>query len=194
MAKQTTPFSEVVLRGKPKVVRAFIQGLILGSGTDATVFYNYSDGIRHDGKVAQLAEMVGVRATECHVVVDAATSAMVKRLTRRIERETGLEIVQHRRVRSAAMAFTFETFALRYHDELLALLKKLPEGLRLRGFKHEIKRDAGAKGVEAYTAVHHFESDGKGEVTGPVDALVAFRRACADYPLIEVEEIVLKTG
>ena len=51
---------------------------------------------------------------------------------------------------------------------------------------------AEAKGVEAYTAVHHFESCGKGEITGPVDVLVAFRRTCADYPLINVEDIVLK--
>ena len=196
MAKQTTgkttSFFEVVFRGKPKVVRAFLRGLIIGSGQDATVFYSYHDGIRHDGKAAQLAEMVGIRATDCHVVVDNVTSDLLKRLTKRIEAETGLEILTHRKVRSAAMAFEFEAFAPRYHTEIMALLNKLPAGLRLRGFQHEVTRDAEAKGVEAYTAVHHFESCGKGEITGPVDVLVAFRRTCADYPLINVEDIVLK--
>jgi hypothetical protein len=194
MAKQTTSFSEVVFRGKPKVVRAFLQGLVLGSGRDVTMFFNYDEGIRHDGKAAQLAGRVGIRATECHVVVDADTSALLKRLAGRIQDETGLEICRHRRVRSAAMAFEFETFAVRYHDEIMTLLKNLPGNLRLRGFKHEVRQDSDAKGIEAYTAVHHFESMGKGEVTGPVDELVAFRHACADLPLVDVDEIALKTG
>ena len=187
-------FYEIVFRGKPKVVRAFLEGLIIGSGSDATIFYSYLDGIEHDGKAVQLAEMVGIRASDCHVVVDADTSALIKRLAKRIERDTGLEIATHRKVRSASMGFEFETFAARYDGEIMALLKDLPEGLKLRGFTHKVNRDPDARGVEAYSVAHHFESEGKGTITGPVDALVAFRRTCHDCPLIKTESIDLKVG
>ncbi len=196
MAKQktgsTTSFFEVVFIGKPKVVRAFLRGLIMGSGQDSTVFYSFHDGIKHDGKATQLAELVGIRATDCHVVVDEGTSKLLKRLDKRIHDETGLEITTHRKVRSAAMEFSFEAFAPRYHEEIMTLLDKLPTGLRLWGFKHEVTRDKDARGVEAYASAHDFESRGQGGVIGSVDKLVAFRRTCADFPLIKVEDIELK--
>jgi len=198
MAPKTKParssFYEIVFRGKPKVVRAFLEGLIIGSGSESTVFYSFLDGIEHDGKAAQLAEMIGIRATECHVIVDAGTSALIKRLAKRIEHDTGLGITKHRKVRSASMDFEFETFASRYDDEIMALLNDLPDSLRMRGFTHEIKRDPDARGVEAYSVAHHFESEGKGTISGPVDALVMFRRACLDYPLIKTEDIELNVG
>ncbi|MCP4573052.1 MAG: hypothetical protein GY838_11915 [bacterium] len=195
MAKKSTSarpsFYEAVFRGKPKVVRAFLQGLVMGGGLDATVFYNFSDGIEHEGKAERLVEMVGLRAHGCHVVLDGATTALLKKLRNRIVGEMGLEISSIRRVKSARMEFEFHTYAPRYHGQIMDLLHELPSGLKLDGFWTDVQEDPHAKGVEAYTAVHDFTSSGKGAVIGRVDLLVAFKADCERFPLMETEDVKL---
>ena len=189
-AKQS--FYEVVFMGKPKVVRAFMKGFVMGILDDATVIYSFNAGIHHEGKAEKLAELVGIRGTDCHVVVDAATSALIKKRTKRIVRETGLEITSHRNIRSASMYFKFHAYAPRYNQEIVDMVKKLPAGLRVNDFKHEVKLDPKAKGIEAYSVVHHYEACGEATVTGRIDLLVALKKKFADFPLIQSEDIVLK--
>jgi len=185
-------FYEVVFLGKPKVVRAFMKGFVMGNLDNASVIYSFNAGIHHEGKVEKLVEMVGIRGTDCHVIVDKNTSALLKKWTKRIVRETGLVITSHRNIRSAGMYFKFQAFAPRYNDEVVKLVKTLPPGLKLDGFKHEVKLDPKAKGVEIYSAVHHYEACGEATVVGRVDLLVALKKKFADFPLIQSEDIVLK--
>ncbi len=195
MAEQTRSakpsFYEVVFRGKPKVVRAFMHGLTLGAGGKAQYFYSYDEGIRQDGAVERLAGKVGLRATEVHVVVDAATSKLIKSLRKRIVDQTGLEIANHRRIRSARLAFAFKAYTPQHDAEILKAVKGLPKGVRVEGFEHEVKSNPAARGVEAYAPSHHYEAAGKGVVVGPVDALVGLRQKVKEYPLIDVQEIEL---
>jgi hypothetical protein len=193
--KKTTPkksFYEVVFLGKPKVVRAFMKGFVMGTLDDAKVIYSFDAGIYHEGKVEKLAEMVGIRGTDCHLIVDSDTSALLKKWAKRIMRETGLEIVSHRNIRSASMYFKFQAFAPKYNQEIVDMVKKIPAGLRMDGFKHEVKLDPKAKGIEAYSVVHHYEACGQATVVGRIDLLVELKKKFADYPLIQSEDIVLK--
>ena len=193
MATNSKPsFYEVVFQGKPKAVKAFMGGLNMGLDGEHTIFYSFQDGVFHEGKSERLAEFVGVRATDCHVIVDAAISAKLKQIKKRIPRDTGLEITAHRRIGSAALAFSFEAFAPRYNDEIMKVLKKLPAGLRLQDFKHNVNIDPKAKGIEAYAVAHHYEACGEGRVTGPINLLIGLKRTFDDYPLIKDEDIVLK--
>jgi len=184
-------FYEVVFAGKPKVVRAFMMGFVMGTLDDATVIYSFSSGIFHEGKAEKLAEMVGIRGTDCHVIVDSAVSALLKKRTKRIATETGLVITSHRRIKAASMFFKFHAYAPRYNQEIVDLVKKLPQGLKLDGFKHDVRLDPKAKGVEAYSAVHDYEASGEATVVGPVDLLVDLKEKFSDYPLIKAEDIVL---
>ncbi len=187
-----TSFYEVVFRGKPKVVRAFMAGLLMGASKDAQVIYSFQAGIHHEGKVEKLAEMVGIRADEVHAIVDGDTSALLKKLNRSIAARTGLEITSHRNIRSASMAFSFQAFARKYDDDIVALLEGLPLGLKLADYKHDVVVDPKAKGVEAYTVAHDFEASGKGKISGAIDDLVAFKQTLKDYPLVTADDIVLK--
>ncbi|MFN2371808.1 MAG: hypothetical protein ABR506_11745 [Candidatus Krumholzibacteriia bacterium] len=195
MAKQTSSaqpaFYEVVFRGKPKVVRAFVHGLVMGADADATVFFSYTDGIAHEGKLEQLAGKVGLRPTGCHVVVDAGTSALIKALARRITEQTGLELGSHRRIRSAKLAFAWTAYTTRHDAELEKAIQDLPTGVRLQGFTHDVNADPSARGVEAYAATHHFEARAKGTFVGPVDSLVALRRRLQEFSLLQTEDVEL---
>jgi len=185
-------FYEVVFLGKPKVVRAFMKGFVMGNLDNASVIYSFNAGIHHEGKVEKMVEMVGIRGTDCHVIVGSDTSALLKKWAKRIVRETGLEITSHRHIRSASMYFKFQAFAPRYNDEIVSLVKKLPAGLRVDNFKHNVKLDPKAKGVEIYSAVHHYEACGEATVVGRIDLLVELKTKFEDYPLIQSEDIVLK--
>jgi hypothetical protein len=184
-------FYEVVFQGKPKVVRAFLTGFIMGNVDDATVFYNFTDGIFHEGKTEKLKEMVGIRGTDCHVVVDASTSGLLKKMKKKIEAQTGLAITSHRSIRSASMEFCFQAFAPKYNEEIVHLVRTLPAGLKIQGFKHDVRLDPKAKGIEAYSPAHHYEAKGEATITGRIDLLVDLKRRFADYPLINAEDIVL---
>lgn len=193
-AKKKTPrktFYEVVFRGKPKVVRAFLMGFVMGNVDDATVFYSYTDGIWHEGKAEKIKEMVGLRGVDCHVVVDAQTSALLKKLRRRIEARTGLEITSHRSIRNASMEFSYTAFTPKHDNQIRDMVRKLPKGLRLEGYQHDVKVDPSAKGVEAYAPVHHFEAHGSATISGRVDLLVELKQEFSHYPLIDAEDILL---
>ncbi len=187
-------FNEIVIQGSAKVVRAFLSGLVLGSGRQATVLYSHLEGIHHEGKAERLAELVGVREADCHVVVDAATAAWLRGLSRAITDQTGLVIAANRRIRGATMAIRYEAFGKRHDDEILALLKPLPAGLKLGEFTREVHTDPSATGAAVYTAAHAFEARGRGTVSGRIDLLVAFRRRLADFPLVVASDITLRHG
>lgn len=187
-------FNEVVFRGKPKVVRAFLSGLLLGASRQAQVYYSFLEGVKHEGRAEKLAELVGVRDTECHVIIDAATAVWLKGLARQITAETGLAITANRRIRGASMELKYHAYAQRYEDEIRAALVDLPAGVRIAGMKREVRTDPRAKGVEAYSPAHEFEAKATGTMTGPIDALISLRRRLSAYPLLKMSEIELKTA
>jgi hypothetical protein len=185
-------FYEVVFNGKPKVVRAFLKGFLMGTHDEAEIYYSFNSGIHHEGKVEKLTELVGIRGTDCHVVVDADTSDLLKQNARRIAEETGLEIVSHRFIRSASMAIKYHAYSRKYDEQVKDLVQDLPTGLRLDGWKRKVAIDPKAKGIEAYSVVHDFEAHGEGTLVGRIDLLVAMKKRMADYPLIVTADIVLK--
>ena len=188
----SSTFYEVVFQGKPKVVRAFVSGLVMGACDGATVFYSFLDGIHHEGKAEKLAEMVGIRGTDCHVVVDDCAGTLLKKLAKKIEKETGLAIRSQRRIRGASLSFEYHAYAKKYDQEILEMIRGLPAEVNAKSFRHKVHKDPSAKGVEAYSPAHDYEASGSGAVTGPIDAIVEIKRRFADFPLIKSEDIVLK--
>lgn len=187
-------FNEIVIQGTAKVVRAFLGGLVLGSGRQATVFYSHLEGVHHEGKVERFAELVGVREADCHVIVDAETAAWLRGLSRTITAETGLVLAANRRIRGASLAIRYEAFGKRHDDEILALLGQLPPGLKLSDFRHDEHKDPDANETAAYAPAHAFEARGQGTISGRIDLLIAFRRRLADFPLVVAADIALRIG
>ena len=185
-------FYEVVFEGKPKVVRAYLHGLVAGSGHEANIFFSYDEGVQHEGKVERLSELLHVRALDCHVIVCAETSALLKKKAKKLTEDTGLKITAHKHIRSASIEFNFEAFAKRYNDEIVDVFKKLPSGLRLDGYQHNVKVDPAAEGIESYASAHDYEACGSGTVVGRVDLVIALKKDLHQYALIKTDEIILK--
>ena len=195
MAKNSTSknpsFYEVVFKGSKKKARGLLSGLQLGWGGDATIFFNYDEGIFHEGVGEKVAELIHLKPIDCHVVVDADTCARLKKLKKSINSHLELEILAFRHIRSATLRFDYEAFAPKYLDEIKALLDALPRGLKLIDCEEKVSSDPSAKGAEGYSPVHHFEAKGEGTIKGRVDLLIEARRALDRHPLISVDEIRL---
>ena len=88
------------------------------------------------------------------------------------------------------------TIASLHHPFILLAGTHTLETIRnvITGFSsvHGNKLDPKAKGIEAYSVVHHYEACGEATVVGRIDLLVALKKRFEDYPLIQSEDIVLK--
>ena len=144
-------FNEVVFHGKPKVVRALLSGLMLGAGPRGHVFYSFQDGVQQRRQSGEARPSRRRARPDCHLVVDGEASAFLKQMSRRSPTETGLVIAANRHVRSATMAFEYHAYAPQYNAEIVKLLQNLPKGVKLEGYRHDVKLDPTAKGVEAYS-------------------------------------------
>jgi hypothetical protein len=184
-------FYEIVFKGDPKYVRAFLSGLFMGTDQDSTVFFSFLEGVHHEGKAEHLAEMFHIRHADCHVIVDSATNTYLKKLSKRMKNEAGLEILCSKRIKSASLEFCFHAYAPKYEAQIMELLKARPAALKLKDFKHEVKVDPTARGVEAYSATHDFEAEGHGTITGRVDLVIEMKKKFADIPLIESKDVEL---
>ena len=185
-------FYEVIFQGRPKVVRSFLAGLVLGAGGKGRVFYHFDAGIEHEGKVESLAELVGLKPSDCHAVVDAATGKLLKRLQDGITASTGLTISSCRHIRTAQLPFKFKVYAAQYQREITDLVRNLPPGLNLVDFVHDEKIDPSAAGPEAYAPVHDYEACGEGKIVGRVDLLIELRKKLNQQPLVEEGQIELR--
>lgn len=195
-ARKTLPervsFFEVVFQGSPKVVIGFLAGLALGQKRESTIIPCENAGIYHEDLREKISELIHVRAKDFHVVVDARTAQTIRELKDAIEERTGLQLKSCRHIRSAELPFKFRVFAAHYDREIMGLLHDLPEGLKLRGFEHDVQVHPEAKGTEAYAPVHDYEATGAGRVVGRIDRLVEYRKRLVERPLVEQGRIELK--
>jgi hypothetical protein len=190
-AGQARPtFHEVVLEGHPEVCRGLLTGLMIGADIADGVFFSWDEGVARQSFGKRLKEIVGLHAAVCHVIAAGPVRKLLERHEKRLAAE-GLRVASQKRIRSGRFEFRYHAYARRYGEEIRALLRTLPSGLKLEGGKGEETIDRSAVGVEAYTPVHDYEIKGEGAVSGRIDLLIRARRALKEHPLVDVEEIQL---
>ncbi len=187
--KQT--FYEIIFKGPPKIVFGFLSGLVLGVGEEATVFYNLQEKVYHEGLGEKIAEMIHIRSKDMHVILDNNTTQRIKKLSKKIHKETGIEISSCRNIRSAELRFKFEVFALKYDKEVMDTLQNLPQGVKLVDFEREEHINPEAEGIEGYAPAHHYEIKGRGALVGRIDRIIELRRKIEKHPQIKPKLITL---
>jgi hypothetical protein len=185
-------FFQVVLEGSPKLVCGFLNGLMMGSGKEGTVFFCHDEGIDYESLTGRLAELIHLHPRDCHVIVDRETQSYLKRLAPRIEQTLGLKILSSRHIRSATLPFHFVAYARRYGVEIMGKLHSLPDGVRLVDFEKKERKDPSAAGIETYAPAHEYEIKGEGKIVGRVDLVILARRDLDSHPLIEPGKIELQ--
>lgn len=188
-------YYEVVLEGHEKAMHGLLEGFMLGSSVKCEYYFSSDWGIKTETLMEAILEWISLKAKLHHVVMN---DSMLKALQKAVKTKKDLNVVNKDIIKSAKTikkaSFTFEakTYGKKYGDEIKAMLKKIPKGLKLSGFKPVEQNIADAKGAELYAPDHDYIFEGEGTVTGPVKEVIQFRKQLDDYPLIKAGEIELK--
>lgn len=192
LKKTPSSFYELVISGPEDLAHGFLTGLVMTADHDPLIIHGPDEDIPGPSFREKVKAVLHVHPHECHVVVDGATRALVKRYAKRMFAETGLQLTADHKVRRARFDFRYQAFAARYGREIDALLKRLPKGLKLVNHDRKESRDPSAKGVEAYAATHDYELKGSGGITGRFDLVLEARRTLDTHPLVDVDDLILE--
>jgi hypothetical protein len=196
VASKTAPsFYEVAFKGSPKAVRSLLAGLTMGHGIDHEVWYHCDEQISDADcpeSVRRAAERLHLLpVSEVLTVVTAPVAKLLRSRSRQIAKLGVGEVHHIKRIKQARVTVRYHTFARRYDNEVMTLLNDLPRGVKATGVERDVDTDAEARGVEAYTVVHDFESRGSATLVGRFDKVRELRSRLDVHPLIECGEIEL---
>jgi len=188
-------FYEAVFKGSPKAIRGLLTGLVLGSGGTAPFWFHEDADIVDPGAPRRARRAVEklrlVPVVEVRAVVGADLAKQLRGLQKQIG-DSGIgEVDSIRRIKHARAALRYHTYGKRYDDEVQILLQDLPHGVKLEDVTRKVRTDPRAKGVEAYTPAHDFESRGSGVLVGRFDVVLELRNRLDVHPLIECDEVEL---
>ncbi len=197
MATQNTTtrpstYFELSLAGPEDLAHGFLTGLMVGAGHDGMIVHGPDEDIPGPTFREKIKAALRVHPHEVHVVVDGTTRALVKKHAKTMFAETGLQILEERKIRRAKFCFGYQAYAPRYGREIEGLLKSLPRGLKIVNYDRKETIDPSAKGVEAYASTHDYELKGKGEIIGRFDLVLQARRILDTHPLVDVDNLNLE--
>jgi hypothetical protein len=190
--KRPSTFYKMIIDGPHDLVHGFLSGLIIGAGNQGVIWYCLEDNITGPSVTDKLLNKVRVHGDDCHLIVDGATRALLKRNAKRMFAETGLQIEADNKIKSAKFSYTFHAFAKQYSDEILLTLKSMPRGTKKSNTVIKEKINPEAKGIEAYAPAHHFEVSGAGDLSGKIDQLLEARDDLDKHPLVKTTWIELE--
>jgi hypothetical protein len=191
MAKK---FYEVVVEGHYDFINGMLEGFLLGKGKNWVFYFSRKAGIKAETLSEKIAEWITFRTKIHHLVIedkfyDDFTKAMqAKSNHTHIHKKF---IKSAKKIKKASFEFSFKTYGKKYGDEIKALLKKIPTGVKLQNYKPKETVLESGKGIEQYAPEHEYAFEGSGKLVGELDGLLTLRKKLEENPLIELKEIVL---
>jgi hypothetical protein len=188
----TTAWHEIVIHGHEDVARAFVGGVVAGSGLGGAVF-------ARDLELAD--ESLGERLRELfaagshHAVF--APDPLAVRLAEALERygaDLGLALGSRRQVVGARFHFRAEVYSRDLAQALRsAVSTALPEGVVIERLTEGEEEVPEAHGAELYAPMHEYTYRAAGEVVGPLPGVLEVRRRARERNFTEVGPVHLET-
>ena len=153
---------EVLIKGKEKVLRAYIDGYMRGQNQRDGYFYSKD----HPVDLRPIREFIKYHGDVLHLICTADLRSTIRTAIRQAPKEYEFEVVKMRKITRGYFHFKFYTANRRSAGGIKRLLARLPDGVKLVDYTpREIFRP-GAEGAELYSPVHHYVYRGKGVVEG----------------------------
>ena len=185
-------FSEVVLTGAADEVRRFLAQLCATAGKSQTCWFHAEAAIDdRESALHKTAETLHLVAGDVHLVASDDIVGLLRADAAAAEAQ-GIRIRSITPVRAASFTLNYRAYTEAHDQEIEALLHDLPRGLQITGETHDVKRDPGARGLEAYSPAHDYEAHGAATIGGRVDHVIAKRKQLAEHELIDPHKIVLE--
>lgn len=187
-------FFEVIFEGKPDIINGMIEGFILGKGVKWEWFPGSENFIETETFIQFIKELASLKPRHHYYIIE---EELYNTLHKAILDAGDLVYIKMKYIKSAKLIksssfrFNAEAFSEKHAKEIRSLLENPPAGVTMSEYNPVEKKDKTAKGEELYAPVHEYEFKCDGQVSGEVDAIIAFRKVLESNSLINVEKIKL---
>ncbi len=190
--RMTERCCELVVEGHVDLIKGFIVGFLKGKGMRGGALFARDHHVRDDTELRHFFRLLTGHEDQVHVLVDESLCQPLEDAFANVHEALPLELVSAREVAGARFSFAYEAYAKEAGDELKGLFTNLPEGVSIVGYEVKEEVDPGAKGIEAYAPLHHYQIKATGRITGAVKAVIDFYDRLDQHALVAPEEIVLE--
>lgn len=190
----STSFSELVMRGSFSLVKGFVAGFVGSHAPTAKYFfYRQSGVIRHDSLSGLLKEFLEMEQQVYLCLEDSQIDAFSK-VVEWAEPKIGIAIIEKRRIRSAALEFSFELFNKELAKQCRSIFLNAPPDVEFLSFQPVEVFDEKAPGIAFTSRVQTYRYEGSGTARGSFEGITELflkckRSPCADF--IKCEHITL---
>jgi len=191
-------YYEIVFEGQRKAIRGLLEGFRLSLQKTWHYYFNSIHGIESKTLKETLKGWITLHTNLHHVVMEKDFYDELKNKLSIIKDEDNFihekYIKSAKEITNGKFSFTAETYGKKYGEEIKSILKDIPEGLTITGYKPEehIEKDEEDEGIDLYAPDHDYEFKATGEISGSdINLLLTFRKKLDDHPLIEVDDVVL---
>ena len=153
---------EVIIKGREKILRAYIDGYMRGCGVHDGYFFSKD----HPIDLRPIREFIKYHGDVLHLICAADLRPMVRTAVKQAPSEYKFQIVKMRKITRGYFHFKFYTANRRAAAGIKRVLSKLPTGVKLVDFipKEIVRPDA--RGAELYSPLHDYVYRGNGVVEG----------------------------
>ncbi len=189
MAKK---YCEFVVEGSFDFIRGFVLGFFEGRGIQGDAVFEREHHVEHETKFGQLLRMIRIKENHAYLIVDSEVHGMIQEAIEKRNLKNDIKIVSMREITQAYFEFSYHIYSRTLGEELKTFFGSLPPGLRIEkgdGPKETVNPEG--KGIEAYTPLHEYEIEAKGEIHGPVGVVLNLYSKIEHKDMVELGNIKL---
>ena len=169
----TKKYYEVVLEGSFDLIKGFVLGFIEGRGIQGEAIFEAEHHIENESMFGQLLRFIVKKGNKINVIIGSGLHDLLCEALEKRNLQKEIKIISAREITEAYFEFSYHAYSRKLGNELKTLFGSLPPGLRIEKGKgpNETVIPEG-KGVEAYAPLHEYEIEARGEIHGPVKAVI----------------------
>ena len=194
-------YYEVVFEGHYNAIFGLLKGFLLGKNQNWKFYFSKHIGAKTETLADKIMDWAVLSNKVHHVVMEAdffnefkkAITAFNKTKTRGEQSKfVHMKYIKSAKIiKKASFDFKAKTYGRPYGEEIKAMLKKLPAGVKLQNYKPKEEIHKSAKGVELYAPDHEYAFEASGTLSGSVMEIISLRKKLDDHPLVETGKITL---
>ena len=180
-------YYDFFVKGNADVVVAYLDGYLRGRGVKGG--YLFTEDLPFQSH--SIKEFLKYRGDVVHLICRGSLRPVIRSAIRQGAEIHGFEFVDSRQLKSAFFQFKFTTANRQVAGTIKRLLRHLPAGVSIVGFKPCETQNPGAKGAEGYAPLHEYQYCGEGIVRGTVENVLKLYYKFSANQFLHNEEIDL---
>lgn len=184
------PYSLMVIQGDEKLLRSFLEGLVVGADAFGEIYFLDELDVDQDSLLDSIKELFLNKDPMVHILVRRRLVELINKGINDPSLENRFRIASQTPVSAAIFRYRVECYSREHGAAILELFGKLPAGVFREDIEDLIETEyPRGKGIEMYSPAHDYILKGKGEIKGAVKEVLDIYEKAKDEPLIKLKEI-----